>query len=139
MSDEYLGTGENRVRPPMFYPGVLEADGDGVRLLGAKCRGCGRVFYPRVAVCLDCMAGELEDLRLSREGLLECFTTVQMPAARIAAPYTVGYVMLPERLRVFAPIRPDGQSLRVGMPMRLAEFRLGRGEDETLAYCFVPA
>jgi uncharacterized OB-fold protein len=61
-----------------------------------------------------------------------------MPSSRMAPPYCVGYVRLPEGPRVFAPIAAANRALAVGMTMRLAEYRLGCGPDESLAYCFVP-
>ena len=123
---------------PMFQPGLFETGAGGPWLLGGRCRKCGRTFYPRAARCLDCLAGDIEPTRLSRDGRLECFTTVHMPSLRIAPPYCVGYVRLPEGLRVFAPIAAAGHALAVGMAMKLAEYRLGREPDESLAYCFVP-
>ena len=123
---------------PMFQPGLFETDVDGLRLLGGRCRTCGRTFYPRATRCLDCLAVELEPVRLSREGTLECFTTVHMPSPRIAAPYCVGYVRLPEGARIFAPIAAGDRALAVGMAMRIAEYRLGREPDASAAYCFVP-
>lgn len=132
-----MSDGEKPV-PPMFQPGLFETGEGGPWLLGTRCRSCARTFYPRTPCCLDCLAGKLEERRLSRDGTLECFTTVQMPSARIAPPYSVGYVQLPEGLRVFAPIEAGDRTLSIGMKMRLAEYRLGRTADESLAYCFVP-
>jgi uncharacterized OB-fold protein len=127
-----------KLQLPMFQPGLFETGAGGPWLLGARCRKCGRGFYPRAARCLDCLAGDLAPERLSRDGTLECFTTVHMPSSRMAPPYCVGYVRLPDGLRVFAPITADDRALTVGMAMRLAEYRLGHEPDESLAYCFVP-
>lgn len=121
-----------------FQEGLFEAGPEGLRLRGARCRSCGRTFYPFTSMCLSCLATDLEDIRLSREGILESFTTVRMPAERIAPPYTVGYVRLPECLRIFAPIEPRGHRLRIGMAMRLHPFPLGSARDQALAYCFAP-
>jgi uncharacterized OB-fold protein len=93
-------------------------------LLGTRCRPCGKAFHPSVSICFECLGSDLEAVPLARAGTLE-FTTVHMPAERIAAPYTVGYVKLLEGLRIFAPIVASGAALAVGMPMRLAEFTLG--------------
>jgi uncharacterized protein len=123
---------------PMFQPGLFETGAGGPWLLGARCRNCGRTFYPRAARCLDCLSGDIAPERLSRQGTLECFTTVHMPSSRMTPPYCVGYVRLPEGPRVFAPITADDRALAVGMTMRLAEYRLGRESDATLAYSFVP-
>lgn len=123
---------------PLFHAGAFERSSEGPRLLGTRCRACGKVFHPSVSTCFECLGSDLEAVPLARAGTLECFTTVHMPAERIAAPYTVGYVKLPEGLRIFAPIVASGAALAVGMPMRLAEFTLGAERPEALAYCFVP-
>lgn len=121
-----------------FQEGLFDVDPDGLRLRGAHCRSCGRTFYPFISTCLSCLTEDIEDVRLSREGILETFTTVHMPSERIAPPYTVGYVRLPEGLRVFAPIESHGQALRIGMAMRLHPFALTSARDQALAYCFTP-
>jgi len=123
---------------PPFHEGLLDAGPDGLRLRGACCRVCGRTFYPSTSMCLSCLTTDLEEAALSRDGVLESFTTVYMPAERIAPPYTVGYVRLPEGLRIFAPIEPDGHTLRIGMPMHLHSFPLRSARDQALAYCFRP-
>ena len=123
---------------PLFHAAAFERSSEGPRLLGTRCRVCGQVFHPQVSICFECLGIDLEVVPLARSGTLECFTTVHRPAERIAAPYTVGYVKLPEGLRVFAPIGAGADTLAVGMPMRLDEFALVAQRPEALAYCFVP-
>ena len=125
--------------PPMFQPGLFETGEGGPHLLGSRCRQCRRTFYPRVEICLDCLADDPESCRLSRHGILECFTTVSMPALHIEPPYSVGYVALAEGPRVFAPLEPAGGTFEVGMSMRLVAYTLGRADERRLAYCFVAA
>jgi uncharacterized OB-fold protein len=125
--------------PPMFQPGLFETGKSGPCLLGSRCRRCRRTFFPGVEVCLDCLADDPEPCRLSRHGVLECFTTVSMPALHIEPPYSVGYVALAEGVRVFAPLKPAGGAFEVGMNMQLADYALGRAAERRLAYCFVPA
>lgn len=123
---------------PIFRPDVMRKGPDGLRLLGSGCPSCNRIYFPRTSVCLACLATNVEDRELSQEGDLECFTTVHMPAVNIDPPYMVGYVRLPEGLRIFAPIKTNERNLRMGMRVRLSEYRLGRGGTELLAYCFTP-
>jgi uncharacterized OB-fold protein len=125
--------------PQMFQPGLFETGDSGPCLLGSRCRQCRRIFFPRVEVCLDCLADDPEPCRLSRHGILECFTTVSMPALHIEPPYAVGYVALADGPRVFAPLEPAGGVFEVGMSMRLADYALGRAAERRLAYCFVRA
>ena len=124
---------------PRLPEGLFETGAAGPRLLGVQCLSCGRSFFPKPPICLDCLSDRLQGTRLSSEGTLECFTTVHMPALNISPPYCVGYVRLPEKLRIFAPIEAGDAMLRVGMTMRLADYRLGRGAEKAPAYCFVPA
>ncbi len=121
---------------PPFQAGVFEIDSEGPCLLGSRCQSCGRHFFPRAALCLDCLASDLLPVRLSRSGVLECFTRVHMPAPGFKPPYEVGYVTLPEKLRVFAPIQSDGRTLEVGTKMQLVPFRLIDGDRQ--AYAFAP-
>ena len=121
-----------------FHPGIFDATSDGPVLLGSRCGACGQVYHPRAAACLNCGTTTLDEIRLSRHGRLECCTTVHMPTATMEAPYTVGYVQLPEGLRVFAPIRGKTSALKVGTRMTLASFTIGCGEKRRAAYCFVP-
>lgn len=122
-----------------FHPGAFESTSGGPVLLGSRCGSCGQHYHPRAAACLNCGAAALDDVRLSRQGRLECCTTVHMPTATMDAPYTVGYVQLPEGLRIFAPIRGAAAALKVGATMTLADFTIGRGDRQRSAYCFVSA
>lgn len=122
----------------MFQHGLFERSEAGPCLLASRCRACGRTFFPRTGLCLDCLSDDIEARQLPRQGTLECFTTVMMPSVNIAPPYSVGYVRLEEGLRVFAPIEAAGRALAAGMAMRLADYRLGREPQMRLAYCFVP-
>lgn len=122
-----------------FHAGAFESMPDGPVLLGSRCRACAQVYHPRTSTCLNCGGADLEDIHLSRRGRLECCTTVYMPTATMEAPYTVGYVQLPEGLRVFAPIQGATAALKVGASVTLARCTVGRGEKRLAAYCFVPA
>lgn len=130
---------EPTATPPMFQSGLFETGESGPSLLGSRCRGCRRTFFPCVEVCLDCLADDPEPYRLSQHGVLECFTTVSMPALHIEPPYSVGYVALADGLRVFAPLEPARGAFEVGMTMRLADYALGQAAGRRLAYCFVRA
>lgn len=123
---------------PPFHEGLFDTGSHGLRLRGARCAACGHTFYPFTPTCLSCLAADVENIPLNREGILESFTTVHMPAGNIAPPYTVGYVKLPERLRIFAPLEPGEHVLRIGMPMRVHPFALGSARGPALAYCFKP-
>lgn len=124
-----------------FREGTFIEEAEGGRLVGNKCKSCGQIFFPKVQPCLNCFNQELEDLPLSRQGELYSFTTAYMPASHFKPPYTVGYVNLPEGIRVFAPLKEvEGKSLQVGMPMKLETEKLWQEDDkEVIGYKFTPA
>jgi len=93
---------------------------DGPVLLGSRCGSCGKVQFPKVQSCPDCPSAELTDVPLSRRGRLFTYSIVQMPSTHFRPPYAVGYVDLPEGVRIFAPleIRED-KPFRIGMEVAL--------------------
>jgi len=43
------------------------------RLIGAKCKDCGHVTYPRKKICPKCGSLNVEDYKLSRRGTVHTF------------------------------------------------------------------
>lgn len=84
-------------------------------LLGSKCTDCGEVHFPARDRCPDCFGGT-EDRPLSRTGTLYSYTTVEMGPTGFDTPYSVGYVDLPEGIRIFATI-PEDDDLELGREM----------------------
>ena len=120
--------------PQKFQEGLFEVEGDAVRLIGSRCTSCGRVVYPAAKSCLDCSHEEVEPLKLGNTGKLYAYTTVHMPIPHFPPPFNVGYIELPEGLRIFAPIA-EGTELKVGLPVRLVPAVLWReGETDVLGY-----
>jgi len=124
-----------------FREGTFMEDAEGGRLVGNKCKSCGQIFFPKVQPCLNCFNQELEDVNLSRQGKLYSFTTAYMPASHFQPPYTVGYVNLPEGIRVFAPLKEaEGQPFQVGMTMKLVIEELWQEDGRSVVgYKFTPA
>ncbi|WP_321886178.1 Zn-ribbon domain-containing OB-fold protein [Burkholderia cenocepacia] len=120
--------------------GLFRETSQGAVLIGTRCRACGQVHFPATGLCLECLAEDVEECELSREGELFCETTVHMKTAHFSPPYQVGYVKLPEGLKIFAPLRPvEGRPFTVGMKMRveIASLWSEDGHD-VAAYRFYP-
>jgi acetyl-CoA acetyltransferase/uncharacterized OB-fold protein len=91
-----------------------------VGLRGGRCAGCGAVAYPFSPFCPCEADAEVEAVELSRVGELVAWTAVHSPAPGFAAPYLVGYVDLPESVRLFAPLSTEEEGLlRRGAAMEL--------------------
>jgi uncharacterized OB-fold protein len=120
--------------------GTFTEDVAGGALVGNRCQACGQTFFPRAAFCLSCFGDEVEDVSLGRRGTLYSYTVGYMPSTHFTPPYAVGYVDLPEGLRVFAPLKMvEDRPLRIGMEMAVTIEPLWQeGDREVVGYRFVP-
>ncbi|MCD6208770.1 MAG: Zn-ribbon domain-containing OB-fold protein [Thermoproteales archaeon] len=76
------------------------------RLIGGKCKKCGKSFYPFRRICPRCGSEEVEEVHLPREGKLLYYTVIRAPPSDFEeyAPYVVGIVELKDGTRVLAQI-----------------------------------
>jgi uncharacterized OB-fold protein len=124
-----------------FKEGLFtEVDGK-PSLVGCCCQSCGQIFFPLRTFCLNCLGSDIQPINLSRRGKLYTFTTIYLPSEHFQPPYAVGWIELPEGLRVFSQIRGwQEQPLKIGMDMQLYIEKLWQdGEKEVLGYVFKPA
>ena len=76
-----------------------EVTRDHTRLVGSRCESCGLTAFPALTRCHRCWR-EVSPLPLSTTGSLSTYSVIHGRNE----PYTVGYVDLPENVRVFARI-----------------------------------
>jgi len=120
------------------------APGEKPFLLGNRCRPCGKVYFPKVAVCPECLGeNSLEEVKLGTGGKLYTFTIVRVPTPGFKVPYAFGYIDLPEGVRVCSQIHaeePLEDRLKLGMDMELT---IGQIREEAgksvIGYLFRPA
>jgi uncharacterized protein len=105
-----------------FRPGILGMDEQGAwRLLASRCAGCGSHYFPRRRVCARCLNDSMDDALLSTRGTLYTYTVVRQSTPTFPSPYVLGYVDLPEKVRVlgrFADCEPEQG--RIGMPVEIS-------------------
>lgn len=102
-------------------PGIFVEDAGGVpRLAGTRCRECGTHFFPRRQICARCLSAATDTVPLSERGVLYTYTVVHQSTPEFRTPYVLGYVDLPEGVRVLAPLAEiAADEVRVGMPLLL--------------------
>jgi uncharacterized OB-fold protein len=124
-----------------FKEGLFEEVNGGPALIGSKCQACGQVLFPARSVCLNCLSEDVKPVHLSREGQLYTYTTVYMASEHFPPPYAVGWIEMPEGLRIFSQIRGwQEQPLKIGMKMRMYIETLWRdGDNEVIGFVFRPA
>jgi uncharacterized protein len=110
---------ENAVSADYFPPSQPWTERDGsVRLLGSKCVRCGAVAFPPHGMCPGCGAEHGQDeVELSPVGTLYTFSEIHVAPKGFATPYAVGYVDLPEGVRLFGQIEGRAADLKVGQPV----------------------
>lgn len=117
----------------------MEQGGQGM-LLANKCQSCGQIFFPKAIFCLNCSNKDMAELKLSRRGKLYAYTIGRMDSMYFKAPYAIGYIDMPEGVRVFAPLKMmQDKPLKIGMEMELAIENLWQEDGkEIIGYRFKP-
>jgi len=120
------------------------------RLIAGKCRQCGELAFPRQQTCASCTSSATDEVLLGRRGTLWTWTIQHFPPPSPPytgdrasfAPFGVGYVELPEGIRVEARLTEnDPTRLRIGMEMELVIEPFGVDDDgnERVTFAFAPA
>ena len=120
-------------------------------LLGSQCQECGVVTFPVQSGCPACSSTSVESMELEREGTLWTWTIQGFYPQRPPydgpetpedfKPFGVGYIELPNQMRVEARIKTqDVSKLSIGMPMKLVvEKYIEREGKRVMSYFFQPA
>ena len=137
---EPFGTDKEFVRGALSRP--LSPDS---RLIASQCTKCGKFHFPPQRLCSACYSWEaMEEVALSRRGRIFSWTVSYM-----MGEHPIGYVDLPEGIRVFAIFTDLGddptKALDIGqevelvvMPMREMDFGMEVGSVEFAGYKFRP-
>ena len=137
---------KNKIRK--IANGLFELPGESLSsgyLIGSRCSDCGCTSYPKRMVCPDCLKRDsMQQVALSRRGTLYSFAVNQMAPEGFEAPYIIGKVDLPEKIRIFAMItgcEPREDALFIGMEMELVFEVIKKDAEgrELIGYKFKPA
>ncbi len=119
--------------------GLFE-NAEGGRILGNRCKSCGKIYFPKAQFCFNCFDKDMVEVGLSRRGKLYAYTIGRMASTHFQPPYAVGLVDLPEGVRVFAPLKmTEDETYRIGMEMEVVIEELWREDDrQIIGYKFKP-
>lgn len=128
--------------------GLFTWPSDEPRLVGSKCPDCGEVTFPAQTRCPACPGDACEQIELSARGTLWTWTIQNFPPpvpyagdAKSFVPFGVGYVELPEGVRVEARLTEnDAERLAIGMQMELVVEKFAERDDgtEVVTFAFRP-
>lgn len=118
--------------------------GEGPTLAGGRCEACGKLSFPVKRVCPACFDERQREVPLSRKGTLHTFAVSHMGPPGIDKPYVIGFVDLPEGIKLFSLLtqcEPWDAVLSIGMEMEMVLEGIGRDGDgnEVVGYKFRPA
>jgi uncharacterized OB-fold protein len=108
------------------------------RLEGAKCKGCGKVFFPPRLICPECKSKEFENIQLKKDGKVLTYTIIRVPPSQFVdqAPYAMGVVELADGVKLLTQITDcDLEKIDIGMKVRV-EFRKIYDEGHAGIICY---
>jgi uncharacterized OB-fold protein len=129
-----------------FKQGVMHlasSPSDDNHLIGSRCQSCGAVAFPRRVVCHKCLSDDVTEVPLSQRGRLASFTVAWAAPEGVKPPIALGYIDLPEGVRLFSMLTgcdPSREALKEGQEMELVfeEIRKDKDGNQIVAFKFRP-
>jgi len=100
-----------------FYKHIAQG-----KLLGGKCKKCGKIHFPPRPLCDNCFSKEFEWIELPKKGKLLTYTIIHVAPAQFQemAPYAVGIVQLEKDIKIPGMIKDIVlEQIKVGMKLTL--------------------
>ena len=103
----------------LFRKDLFKETPEGLVLVGNKCTACGSVFFPKADFCTGCLNETMEEIPLSKRGTLYSYTITRVPLGKFPIPHALGFVTLPEKVRIFTPLIIGENEFQVGDTMEM--------------------
>ncbi|MEM3875108.1 MAG: Zn-ribbon domain-containing OB-fold protein [Candidatus Bathyarchaeia archaeon] len=100
-----------------FYKNISQK-----KLLGGKCRKCGKIHLPPRPLCDKCLSTEFEWVELPKTGKLLTYTIIHVAPTQFQSmtPYAVGIIQLENGVKIPGMIKNVPlDKIRVGMPLKM--------------------
>lgn len=100
-----------------FYKNISQK-----KLMGGKCRKCGKIHLPPRPLCDKCLSTEFEWVELPQNGKLLTYTIIHVapPQFQNIAPYAVGIIQLENGVKIPGMIKGVPlDKIKVGMPLKM--------------------
>ncbi|HIE23798.1 MAG TPA: transcriptional regulator [Candidatus Korarchaeota archaeon] len=82
-----------------------------------RCRGCGKVYFPKRMICLNCRGREFEEVELGKECRLLTYTELYAtPLSIERRPLILGIVEFEDGTRLSGQIKAE--KVEIGMKLR---------------------
>ncbi|MBS7635950.1 Zn-ribbon domain-containing OB-fold protein [Candidatus Bathyarchaeota archaeon] len=100
-----------------FYKNISQK-----KLMGGKCRKCGKIHLPPRPLCDKCLSTEFEWVELPQKGKLLTYTIIHVAPTQFQsmAPYAVGIIQLENGVKIPGMIRDVPlDKIKVGMRLKM--------------------
>jgi scaffold protein (connect acetoacetyl-CoA thiolase and HMG-CoA synthase) len=90
------------------------------KLMGGKCRKCGKIHFPPRPVCSGCFSKEFEWIEMPKKGKLLTYTVIHIAPTQFQAmaPYAMGIVQMENGLKIPGMIKETPlDQIKIGMPL----------------------
>ena len=122
---------------------------DEEKLMGSKCKGCGRLYLPPRSFCSQCESDDLEWTEAGGRGKLIAFTSIAIgPPSMVEQgynaenPYVIGVVELEEKARIVARIEGvsslQPQKIKIGTSLLVGFSHQDAGGEKKTFLVFRP-
>lgn len=136
---------ERPISPISFHQYLNEG-----KLMGSKCKKCGKLYSPPRPICLSCRGTEMEWVQLKGDGKLATYTCIHVGPPWMVEqgydrehPYCSGVVDLEEGVKIDARIEgvnaSKPESIKLGMPLIVQFLHRSEGEKMQTFLAFKPA
>ncbi|MEM3616698.1 MAG: Zn-ribbon domain-containing OB-fold protein [Candidatus Bathyarchaeia archaeon] len=129
-------------QPPAFTIEQFYKNISQKKLIGGKCRKCGKIHLPPRPLCDKCLSTEFEWVKMPKTGKLLTYTIIHVAPTQFQnmAPYAVGIIQLENGVKIPGMIRNVPlDKIRVGMPLKMEfeEFQQTQQWPQWPRYYFV--
>jgi uncharacterized OB-fold protein len=100
-----------------FYKHMLQG-----KLLGGKCKKCGKVHLPPRPLCSECFSNDFEWVELPQNGKLLTYTIIHVAPTQFQgmAPYAIGIVQLENGTNIPGMIKSVAiEQIKIGMTLTI--------------------
>ena len=119
------------------------------KLMGSRCKSCGKLYVPPRSICVECYKSDMEWSEMKGKGRLAAFTCINIPPPFMMAqgysrknPYCSGVVALDEGAKVDARIEgvdcANPENIKVGMQLKVKYLHREDGEKKETYLAFEP-
>jgi uncharacterized protein len=116
----------------LFRKDLFKETPEGLVLVGNKCTACGTVFFPKADFCTSCLNETMEEAVLSKRGTLYTYTITRVPLGKFPIPHAIGFITLPEKVRIFSPLIMGEKEFQVGDTMEMVITTLWTEPDKNI-------